>query len=179
MQSLQTSNTMTKQLPVVENWKPFASESTDARVQNMYSDFVAEIERLQAAFNTQTELLERKERRELEGSHEPTAQLIVSGPTQTATILPCQPGEGDRPKPPQVAGNDYWPSKVETLRQENDRLTDALGDQIYKLLVLRGYAQHEAHLIAGGPGCISDCVQKGEPDYDCPKHGALAQRTKP
>jgi len=48
---------------------------------------------------------------------------------------------------------------------------DDLAEQIYALLVRRGYAQHEAHLIAGGPGCISDCVQKGYPEIDCPAHG--------
>jgi len=47
-----------------------------------------------------------------------------------------------------------------------------LGDQIYALLVRRGYAQHEAHLIASGPGCVSDCVQKGYPEIDCPAHGS-------
>lgn len=65
------------------------------------------------------------------------------------------------------------------LKELRDRRTvetgaDNLGDQIYALLVRRGYAQHEAHLIAGGPGCISDCVQKGYPDIDCPKHGSSA-----
>lgn len=49
--------------------------------------------------------------------------------------------------------------------------SDDLGNQIYALLVRRGYAQHEAHLIANGPGCTSDCVQKGYPDIDCPAHG--------
>lgn len=54
---------------------------------------------------------------------------------------------------------------------------DELGNQIYALLVRRGYTQHEAYLIAGGPGCTSDCVRNGEPDYDCPAHGKRAQET--
>lgn len=52
---------------------------------------------------------------------------------------------------------------------------DDLGDQIYALLVRRGYAQHEAHAIAAGPGCTLNCVQNGYPDIDCPKHGQRAK----
>lgn len=57
-------------------------------------------------------------------------------------------------------------------RKASIKTCDDLGNQIYALLVRRGYAQHEAHLIANGPGCTSDCVQKGYPDIDCPEHGS-------
>lgn len=56
--------------------------------------------------------------------------------------------------------------------------SDYLGNQIYALLVRRGYAQHEAHLVASGPGCTSDCVQKGYPDVDCPEHGAAQKKER-
>lgn len=54
-----------------------------------------------------------------------------------------------------------------------------IEDQLYALLVRRGYAQHEAHAIANGPGCTLGCVEKGEPDHDCPAHGYRAQDQDP
>lgn len=57
--------------------------------------------------------------------------------------------------------------------------SDQLGEQLYLLLVRRGYAQHEAHAIASGPGCTHDCVKNGYQNVDCPAHGKRAQETSP
>lgn len=44
--------------------------------------------------------------------------------------------------------------RYEDIKHLTSEPIDELGDQIYALLVLRGYGQLEAHAIASGPGSI-------------------------
>lgn len=58
---------------------------------------------------------------------------------------------------------------------------DELGQNLYRLLVRRGYAQHEAIAISQGARlariCTENCIQNGEPSPDCLEHGRSADET--
>jgi len=61
-------------------------------------------------------------------------------------------------------------NNLETGRHDNLDIVE----QIYSLLVRRGYAQWEAYSIANGPGCA--CIQLGAPNRDCFRHGVERQQ---